>query len=272
MRFMYETDGIALEAVKAVYSGPEREIWELVMGTQIHIGGLKSTMALADAARIAAGSRGVDLCCCTGAGMRALVRFAHVAQMTGVDATPAVIELGRARCAADQLNGQVEFVLADACDTGLAPGCADFVWGEDAWCYVENKAALIEEAARLIRPGGTIGFTDWIATGALMDAEESTRLLRFMKFPNIVTLDNYVSLLTHAGLEVRHAADTGRFAPYVDLYLEIIDKQLSYDVLHAVRFRQDDIDQMAAGMAFMRELAYSGKIAQGMFVATKPEA
>jgi hypothetical protein len=32
-----------LEAVRAVYSGAEGELWELLMGQQIHIGGLKAS-------------------------------------------------------------------------------------------------------------------------------------------------------------------------------------------------------------------------------------
>ena len=35
---------------------------------QIHIGGFKSSMDLAEKADIGAGMRGVDLCCCNGAG------------------------------------------------------------------------------------------------------------------------------------------------------------------------------------------------------------
>ena len=33
----------------------------------------------------------------------------------------------------------------DACETGLPAGEADFVWGEDAWCYVPDKAKLVAE-------------------------------------------------------------------------------------------------------------------------------
>ena len=80
---------IHLSDVQAVYSGPEGRLWELLMGEQIHIGGFQSSMDLAQRAGIAAGSQGVDLCCCTGAGMRFLARFCNVAHMTGVDATPA---------------------------------------------------------------------------------------------------------------------------------------------------------------------------------------
>jgi len=53
-----------LEHVQAVYSGAEGDLWELIMGQQIHIGGLRSSMDLADRAGIAGGSSGVDLCCC----------------------------------------------------------------------------------------------------------------------------------------------------------------------------------------------------------------
>jgi hypothetical protein len=33
----------------------------------------------------------------------------------------------------------------------LPDGSADFVWGEDAWCYVADKPRLIHEAARIAR-------------------------------------------------------------------------------------------------------------------------
>lgn len=59
---------IHLHHVQSVYSGPEGKLWELLMGQQIHIGGLQSSTALADRAGIRPGQQGVDLCCATGAG------------------------------------------------------------------------------------------------------------------------------------------------------------------------------------------------------------
>ena len=50
-----------LEAVSAVYSGAEGELWELLMGQQIHIGGFKASMDLAERAQIGTGQQGVDL-------------------------------------------------------------------------------------------------------------------------------------------------------------------------------------------------------------------
>ena len=85
---------IGLKDVQAVYSGPEGDLWELVMGQQIHVGGFRSSMALAEKAGIRPGMSGVDLCCCNGAGMRFLVRFRDMAKMHGVDATEAVVDAG----------------------------------------------------------------------------------------------------------------------------------------------------------------------------------
>ena len=258
-----------LEAIRAVYSGAEGELWELLMGQQIHIGGFKASADLAERAQIGAGQQGVDLCCCNGAGMRFLVRFRGVAAMTGVDATGEVIERGKERCVAEGVSEQVRFVHGDACATGLPDGAADFVWGEDAWCYVFDKARLISEAVRVVKSGGTIAFTDWIRGTVPITAEESDRFLRFMSFPNVQDVEGYRGLLEGAGCTVMTAEDTGRFAPYVDLYLEMVDKQLTYDALRILDFNTDALGTIGAEMQFLRQLAHAGKIAQGRFIARK---
>jgi SAM-dependent methyltransferase len=266
---MKTMDKIGLKEVQAVYSGPEGELWELVMGEQIHIGGFASSMDLAEKAGIGPDMRGVDLCCCNGAGMRFLVRFRDVAGMHGVDATEKVIEQGRRLCEDEGLSDRIEFTLADVCDSGLEEGSACFVWGEDAWCYVVDKEKLIFEAARIVKPGGTIAFTDWIEGKAGLTDAEAERFLTFMKFPNVQTLEGYSDLLTADGCEIIAAQDTGRFGPHVDLYLNMLNMQLTYDALKIIGFNMELMQSMGAEMAFMQELAHAGKIAQGLFVARK---
>ena len=260
---------IGLADVQAVYDGPEGDLWELVMGEQIHIGGLSSSMDLADRAAISEGSSGVDLCCCNGAGMRFLVRFRNVAHMTGVDATERVVMRGRRRTEEEGLTGRIDFVVGDATRTGLPDATADFVWGEDAWCYVEDKANLIAEAARLIRPGGKIAFTDWLAGPEPMSGEESERYLSFMKFPNVLELDEYRALLEECGCRVEVAEDTGRFPSHVDLYLDMLNMQLTYDALKLIGFDADLMQAMGGEMGLVAQLAHERKISQGRFVATK---
>jgi SAM-dependent methyltransferase len=268
---MKTMDTIGLKEVQAVYSGPEGELWELIMGEQIHIGGFVSSMDLAEKAGIGSGMKGVDLCCCNGAGMRFLVRFRDVAQMTGVDATGKVVEQGRSRCKQEGLSDKIRFVLADVCDSGLEDASACFVWGEDAWCYVVDKEMLISEAARIVVPGGVIAFTDWVEGEARLSDAEAERFLTFMKFPNVQSIDGYQDLLEGAGCEVIKAEDTGRFGPYVDLYLNMLNMQLTYDALKIIGFDQELMQKMGGEMVFMQQLAHAGKIAQGLFVARKKE-
>jgi ubiquinone/menaquinone biosynthesis C-methylase UbiE len=261
--------GIGLSEVQAVYSGAEGDLWELIMGEQIHLGGLRSSLELAEKAKIAPGSAGIDLCCCSGAGMRMLVRFRNVARMQGVDATDKVIQRGQCRCEAEGMADRIAFVKADVCATGLPGDAADFIWGEDAWCYVVDKTRLIAEAARLVKPGGTIAFTDWVEGPRGLSDEEALRFLTFMKFPSLQDIDGYAELLKANACRVEMAADTGRFAPCVDLYLDMLNLQLTYDALRIIGFNTAMMEGLAGEMAFIRELAHAGKIVQGLFVARK---
>jgi SAM-dependent methyltransferase len=260
---------IGLTDVNAVYDGAEGDLWELIMGQQIHIGGFKSSMDLAERAGIGAQLHGADLCCCNGAGMRFLVRFRDVASMTGVDATQTVVERGRRRCQEEGLGDRVRFVLADVCNSGLPGGSVDFVWGEDAWCYVTDKPKLVAEAARIVKSGGTIAFTDWIEGPAGLSDAEAERFLGFMKFANVQDLDSYARLLKENGCTVLSAEDTERFAPYVDLYLNMIDMQLTYDALRIIGFDMGLMGTLAGDFAFLQELAHAGKVAQGRFIARR---
>ncbi len=266
---MRSINGIGLENVQAVYSGPEGDLWELIMGEQIHIGGLASSLALSAKAGDLKGLKGVDLCCCSGAGMRFLVRFCNVVGMTGVDATEKVILRGQDRCRQEGSSDKIRFVHRDVGDTGLIAGAADFVWGEDAWCYVEDKASLIREAVRIVKAGGILAFTDWVEGEIPLTPDEGKRLLTFMKFPNILNVQDYKVLLEKNGCRVIVAEDTAQFASHVDLYLDMLKKQLTYDALKIIGFDMALMQSLACEMMFMQKLAHEGKLVQGRFVAVK---
>jgi len=266
---MKSNSNIHLSDVQSVYSGPERQLWELLMGEQIHIGGLTSSLDLADRAGIKEGWHGVDLCCCTGAGMRFLTRFRKTARMTGVDATRSVLDLGRKRNAEEGMADRITFVEANVCTSGLPAAKYDFVWGEDAWCYVEDKTKLVAEAARITKPQGLIAFTDWMEGPEAMTAEEAKRYLTFMKFPNVLSLAEYTALLQTNGCRVKQSLDTGRFLKCVPLYLDLIEKQLTYDALKIIGFDMALAQTLTGEMRFMQSLAEKGKIIQGLIVAQK---
>ncbi len=258
-----------LDDVQAVYSGPEGDLWKLIMGEQIHIGGLSSSMDLAEKAGIQGAARGIDLCCAMGSGMRFLARFQGVAAMEGVDATDLMVERGREITREEGLSNRVYFTIANACNTGLPDESADFVWGEDAWCYVEDKDSLIAEAVRLVKPGGVIAFTDWMIGAPGLSEEDADRFYAFMKFPYMETIEGYSALLVKNGCEVQTAMDTGRFAPHVDLYISMVGMQLTYDALKILNFNTEMVRAVSKELAFTQVLAREGKIIQGLIVARK---
>lgn len=265
---MKSINGVGLAEVTSLYGSVQADFMQLIFGQQIHIGGMKASLELAELAGIGAGLNGIDLCCCNGAGMRFLVRSRKVASMVGVDATEAVVERGRRLTREEGLDDRIRFVLADACESGLPSASADFVWSEDAWCYVADKKRLIEEAVRMVRPRGVIAFTDWVEGPGLTDSD-AQRFLGMMTFANVEDIAGYVSLLSGNGCEVRVAKDTGRFPSYIDLYLNMMEMQLTYDVLRTVAFRAELMQTLTDGFRFLGQLARAGKIAQARFVALR---
>ncbi len=266
---MKSIDGVSLADVTQLYGSAQGDLFQLLFGQQVHIGGMKASIELAERAGIVAGMSGIDLCCCNGAGMRVLVRFRDVAAMVGVDATDSVVERGRRLCDQERLSDRIRFVVADACESGLPSASADFVWSEDAWCYVADKPKLIEEAARLVRPGGVIAFTDWVEGTAGLTEAEAGRFLGMMRFANVEDIEGYVRLLSRSGCEVSVAEDTGRFPAYAELYLNMIEMQLTLDVLRTLGFRTDLLETFIEGFRFLGALARAGKIAQARFVARR---
>ena len=180
---MKSIKNIGLENVQAVYGGPEGDLWELVMGEQIHIGGFQSSMDLAKRAGIGAGMQGIDLCCCSGAGMRFLVKFCKVAPMSGVDATRQDGGTGAKRCQAPGWTSRSASLLANVCATGLPAASPISCGARTPGATWRTRPKLIAEAARLVKPKGLIAFTDWMEGPAGLTDEEAKRYLGIHEVP-----------------------------------------------------------------------------------------
>ena len=56
---------------------------------------------------------------------------------------------------------------------------------------------------------------------------------------------------------------------YVDLYLNMVGMQFTYDALKIIGFDMEMMGAIEGEMKFMQKLAHEGKIAQGIFIAKK---
>ena len=260
---------VDLRDVQAVYDGPEGVLWELIMGEQIHVGGFKSSMVLAEKAGIKDGMKGVDLCSALGAGCRFLVQNFNVF-MCGVDATDTMLKKADERVKAAGLEEKIEFKKGDVTDIPYDDNTFDFVWGEDAWCYVVDKTKLIKEAARVLKPGGILSFTDWIEGPNGLDKEEADRINTFMKFPYVESFEGYKKLIEGNGLTIIETEDlTDEFAEYVDFYIKMLTDQLTFDALKIIGNNMDVFQAMGGEMMYMSQKAHEGKFGRGRFIAKK---
>jgi len=258
-----------LEDVQKVYGGPEGELWELVMGEQIHIGGWKSSKELADKAGVKKGMKVLDLCSALGAGLRFLVRNYGVDGF-GLDGTARMINEARKRTDAEGMSRQIQMKLGDVTSIPWPEKSFDLVWGEDAWCYVVDKEKLVQEAYRVLEEGGKIAFTDWIEGSSGLSDSEASRINTFMKFPYMETRKGYEKILKDAGFKIEVSDDlTADFADHISLYIKMLTEQFTFDALKIIGNDMELFGQMGGEMVFMEEMARKGKFGRCRMIAVK---
>ena len=255
--------------MREAYDGLEGRLYELMLGELLHVGGLTSSLELVERAGIAKGSRGVDLCCGNGASMRLLVQLADVDSMVGVDLSEKQVERTTSRTRRAGLEDRIRVVHGDACETGLPDGEADFVWSEDAWCYVPDKARLVAEAVRITRPGGTIAFTDWTLGDTPLADSERDSFLAMLRMPGMWDAGAYRNALVDGGCEIVEICDTRRLARCFELYHDMFDLQFGWDVLQIAGGNRSLLDALTGQLAFIRDLGRAGKVIQTRVVARR---
>jgi ubiquinone/menaquinone biosynthesis C-methylase UbiE len=257
---------ISIAEVSEAYTGPVGELWEMLMGEEIHIGGTMATRELAGMAGIQKDDQVLDICSALGGPARHLATE-FGCRVTGIDATLAMVEEATRRAVAAGFDGQVTFRWGNALDLPFRASSFDTVWGQDAWCYVTDKGRLIREAARVTKSRGTIAFTDWIQ---LRDVPDSMLdpLLVFMLFPYLETSEGYKRLLEENGWEVTAADDLSRdFAEQFTLYRETIQGEFRPEITR--RFGNGFYSAVEDGMILWENAAHEGIVGRGRWIAKK---
>jgi ubiquinone/menaquinone biosynthesis C-methylase UbiE len=258
--------GATVGDVSAAYNGAIGQIWELLMGDFIHVGGLDESKVLAEKAGVRKDSYVLDVCSALGGPARFLAKT-YGCRVAGLDATLTMHLESKKRTEAAKLDKLVSYHLGNALDLPFPDATFDVVWGEDAWCYITDKDRLIAEVARVLKPGGRLAFTDWLQSEKAPE-EVVNRINKFMIFPYVESLGGYARLCKKHKLKVLGQEDLfADFAAKCAGYIAQAGGPLKDRIVAIVG--PEVFGQMAGEMVFMGEAAKRGEFGRGRIVARK---
>jgi SAM-dependent methyltransferase len=109
-----------------------------------------------------AGKSVLDIGCGAGGIDLALVRDHGAAYVTGIDVEDPVLARARALVDAAGLAARIGLVKVAPGRLPFPPGTFDVVFSKDSIVHIPDKAALMAEVARVLKPGGWFLASDWL--------------------------------------------------------------------------------------------------------------
>jgi SAM-dependent methyltransferase len=186
----------------------ENLLEDLDLGEEVlHAGGLDITRELAERCHVGGTSRLLDVASGTGESLCFLAETFHC-QAVGVDSSGRMVKRARQKAQEKQLN--VEFQQADAHHLPFAGDTFDVAISECTLCLLE-KGPAIKEMARVVKPGGHVGFHDlcWQES----TPEHWKRRLAEIEHEHPETVGGWKGLMEMAGLSEVVALDRSALIP-----------------------------------------------------------
>lgn len=178
---------------------------------QDHYGGLEANERIAAATRMRAGEVVADFCAGLGGPARWFATE-HGVRVTGVEFTPQRVAGARRLTEAVGLLDRVEVLAGDVMRAPLPDAGFDIVYSQEAFLHLPDKQLALQEAARVLKPGGRLCLTDWIAHRPLLDDEART-MWEGIAAQRVASVTDYQRMVAQAGLQWQGSDDlTGEWA------------------------------------------------------------
>jgi len=185
---------------------------ELFPHDQDHYGGLAATDELARGAQVSGGSRVADFCAGLGGTVRYLANK-YGADVTGIELTPARVAGARELTKRVGLQETARIIEGNVLSVPLADESMDVVVSQEAFCHVPDVRKALTEAFRILKKGGRLAFTDWIANEPLI-ADDAQLMWDGMAIQPLRSILDYRHLVERSGFAVLSAIDlTDEWAP-----------------------------------------------------------
>ena len=201
-RSIWDADGSVHWGVFDVEVNGEQSIRE-----QFLAAGTRLNELMVEYASISEDSHVLDVGCGNGTTATWLCR-ASGARVTGIDLSGVRIENAvEALEKVPELAGRLSFEKASATELPFAEGTFTHVWSQATIYHVPDKTKVLEEAYRVLQPGGALIFDD--LTKPTADISESARKFVYdrLLFDTDFSFYSYIDALRETGFKVLQARD-----------------------------------------------------------------
>ena len=143
----------------------------------------------------------------------------------------------------------------------LPDACADVVWSQDAILHAGDRQQVMREAARLLRPGGLLVFTDPMAADGVAN-RELTAILQRIHLADLGSPERYRRWGAAVGLE-REVWDD-RTPMLVRHYTRVQEELLQRQPQLRHQISADYLRRMAAGLQHWIDGGREGRLSWGL--------
>ena len=169
--------------------------------SNLHEALLKINDVMAEKANINSGDYILDAGC--GVGGSAVYLAKHYGcKILGISLSEKQIFSAQNNALSKQVVGLVHFEVNNFCQTGYKDETFDVVWAIESVCHANQKSDFIQEAFRLLKPGGRLILADFFVVDKRFNKREAYIIQQWASgwaVPDFDNIPHFVQSLKHTG-------------------------------------------------------------------------
>lgn len=267
----------ATARVREFYDGPADIIYKATWGENLHLGVptkprgsyedaiQHATELMASLAPLDRESRVLDLGSGYG-GPAIFLASTFECHVTGLNVSAVEIEEAERHVKAQGVAELVSFDCGDFHELPYADESFDVVWSQDSLMYGADKRRILQEVHRVLKPGGTIDFTDILVSRDLK-AEDRDRLYARVRTPEMWDTERYLVEMIELGFMIERVEDWSQHvaSTYAWARQQAMDKRDELESKVGAELVQRTLD----GLTFWVDMAERGQVGWVLVVAHK---
>lgn len=267
-----------VSTTQAYYDGPASEIYRTVWADNIHMGiipyegaSLHESMdytnkVMAEAAGITSSDKVLDLGCGYGSTGRYLAAN-YGCTVVGQTISNEELKIAQQRGKESEVSHLLTFEWGDFHNIEYPDASFEVVWSQEAFLHGADKDKILGECFRVLKPGGTLIFSDILVRRDTPQADRE-RLYARLNTVDIWDLPDYQEGLKKHGFELLKAEDHSQYV--APTYGGVVSQVRANRSELAERIGEETVDKTIDQLDFWVRSANDGKVGWGIFLAKKP--